>query len=273
VLGEVWEANDVVQEGAKVCVKIMHAADEELAFARIEFAREARLAALVRHPNLVAVHDSGEAAGTSFLVMDMVDGTSVQKILSGDVKHSLKTKLRWIRDIGAALSALHGAGLVHKDLKPENVIVRPDGSACLVDLGIAKWWKSDQAPDPDAIESLPPAKTTIYTPPETNESAVYDELGDQYAWGVLARELLAGETNAPENVLATIERAHATKREDRWDTMERAVEAMIITPRERAQTTPLPPPSEVPANARRPIYVVIAVGVVLLAIVIAVFSR
>jgi eukaryotic-like serine/threonine-protein kinase len=275
VLGEVWEANDVVQEGAKVCVKIMHAADEELAFARIEFAREARLAALVRHPNLVAVHDSGEAAGTSFLVMDMVEGTSLQKVLSAPSHHRTAEKLRWVREIGAALSTLHAAGLAHKDVKAENVILRPDGSACLVDLGIAKWWKSDEPPNPDAIEALPSStgEASIYVPPETSETSVYDELGDQYAWGVLARELLSGDEDVPENVAATIARAHAMKREDRWDTMEIALEAMIVTPRVRARTTPLPPLSEASADPRRPLLIVIGVGVVLLLIIVAVFSR
>jgi eukaryotic-like serine/threonine-protein kinase len=273
VLGEVWEAADVVQEGARVCVKIMHAADEELAFARVEFAREARLAAVVRHPNLVTVQDSGEAAGTSFLVMDMVEGTSLQKILPEAKARPLAEKLRWLREIGGALSALHHAGLFHKDVKPENVIVRSDGSACLVDLGIAKWWKTEPSDD---IEAPPPSSKdegSIYAPPEAASASVYDELGDQYAWGVLARELLAGDDAIPESVVTAIARASSTKREDRWDTMDLALEAIVVAPRARVHTTPLPPPSQAPAATKRPLVAVIAVGVVLLLIVAAVFLR
>jgi len=277
VLGEVWEATDVAQEGAKVCVKIMHAAEEELAFARGEFAREARVAALVRHPNVVAVHDAGEAAGTSFLVMDMVEGPSLRKLLGRAPAPSVTEKLRWIRDVGEGLSALHRAGLAHKDVKPENVIVRADGSACLVDLGIAKWWKIEMARDPDALEPPPSSKDhdSVFAPPEAVESTLYDELGDQYAWAMLAHELL-GDTDVPENVRVALDRARASKRDDRWDSIDLALEAMVVkAPAPRVRTSPLPPPPAAaePEKTRRPVVVMVAVALVLVAIGFAVFAR
>ena len=274
-LGEVWEARDHDHEGSKVAVKIMHAADEELAFARSAFAREARLASLVRHPHVVAVHDAGEAAGTSFMVMDMVEGTSLRKLI-GDRATLFSERLRWLRQIGDGLSAMHQAGVVHRDLKPENVIVRPDRTACVVDLGIAKWTKFDLGGvrDPmDFVEELDsPLPKTDYMPPETAEESIYDELGDQYAWGVLAYEVLTGTVpndasppltdrdEVPARVAAAVERARSKRREDRWDAMELLLDelapptisaAPVAGSSTEENETPLvaPPPVAPPAAA------------------------
>ncbi len=239
-LGEVWEANDLEQHGTKVAVKIMHAADDELAFARSDFAREARLVSRLEHPHVAAVHDAGEAAGTSFMVMDMVQGKSLRKWID-DPDVTVAEKLGWLRQIGDGLAALHRAGVAHRDVKPENVIVRPDRTACLVDLGIAKWTKLDLGAERDPMDALeeldaPQAKTD-YAPPETIETELYDELGDQYAWGVVGYELLTGAApnesspplterdDIPAKIAYAIERARARERDDRWDTMELALDA------------------------------------------------
>ena len=244
-LGEVWVANDLEEEGAKVVVKIMHAADEELALARAAFAREGRLASLMRHPNVAAVHDAGEAAGTSFLVMEMVEGASLRTILREPAARPLAERLRWLRQIGEGLAAMHRAGVAHRDLKPENVIVRADGTACLVDLGIAKWMKFDLGGELD-LDGLDgdfeepaqrkPAPSYDYAPPETVETELYDELGDQFAFGVVAYELLTGKRpsndapplasvdEVPANVARAFDRARATDRDARWDAIELLVE-------------------------------------------------
>lgn len=238
VLGEVWEASDVEQPGSTVAVKIMHAADDELALARSQFAWEARLATRLEHPNIAAVHDAGEAAGTSFLVMDMVDGKSLRTILRGDGAVAMEDKLRWLHEIADGLCAMHRAGLVHRDLKPENVIIRADGTACLVDLGIAKWLKFDLggALDPDnAIEAsveAKPAASYTYAPPETITSETYDELGDQFAFGVIAYELITGgfpaddappltsRDDVPGEWAAAFDRARSGERDARWEAMD-----------------------------------------------------
>ncbi len=242
-LGEVWEANDL-EMGSKVVVKIMHAADDELAMARTHFAREARLASLLRHPHVVSVHDAGEAAGTSFMVMDLVEGKSLRPSIK-DANVTMAQRLRWIRQIGDGLSAMHRAGVVHRDLKPENVIVRPDGTICLVDFGIAKWVKFDLGGERDweneieAAEATKPVPTSDYKPPETGDDGLYDELGDQYAWGVVAYELLTGEvpkegsppltsrSEIPTPVALAIDRARAFDRDARWDGMELLLDELI----------------------------------------------
>ena len=153
VLGEVWEASDIEEEGHKVAVKILHAADDELAMARLQFAREARIAINIHHPHLAQVLDAGEAAGTSFMVMEMVEGKSLRTFI-GDPSVKLEEKLRWLRQIGDALVTMHHSDLVHRDLKPENVLIRADRSAVLVDLGIAKWTKFELGGARDPLDAL-----------------------------------------------------------------------------------------------------------------------
>lgn len=238
-LGQVWEALDREAEATKFAVKIMHAADEELTLARIQFSREARLAALLRHPNVARVHDSGEAAGTSFMVMEMVEGTPLRRFI-GDASVSVDERLRWLRQIGEGIAALHAGNIVHRDVKPENVIIRPDRSACLVDFGIAKWRKFESPGERDPLELdaepfAPPV--TDYAPPEAIEAHLYDELGDQYAWGALAYALLTGEPpidgaaplaareGIPADVAEVVERARSRERKQRWGSMPELLDA------------------------------------------------
>lgn len=299
--GEVWEATDVEGDGAKVAVKIMHAADDDLIAARIHFAREARLAALLRHPNVVTIHDAGEAAGTSFLVMDMVEGRSLRSLIDRpDVEPpiALADKLRWLREIGGALEAIHRAGIAHRDVKPENVIVRPDGSACVVDLGICKWMKFERSAqihpedvvDLEAALEQAPDEPPEYVPPETTTDEVYDELGDQYAWGVLAYELLTGrrpatgaprlveEKGLPRSIAETIDRARESPRGARWESMGDLV-AHLAAEIEAARNRPprevtSPPPASrpPPVDGGVPLFLIlIAVGFV--ALIAAVLVR
>lgn len=331
VLGEVWEAIDVEEQGGKVCVKIMHAADDELALARSQFAREGRLASLLRHPNVATVYDAGEAAGTSFLVMDMVEGRSLRALLSGkdlDPPATLAEKLDWLGQIADGLQALHRAGVVHRDLKPANVIIRPDRTACIVDLGISKWTKFDLGgvipgyddDDENAIErgfeptpsaavaiAAPPISgdakdAAAYVPPETPEGELYDELGDQFAWGVVGYALLTGappgpgspplamrkDIDVPAAVKSAIDRARAEDRDARFETMERLIAALADKPAEATRKpaaaihiaeTPLPTPApavtfEAPPAKRSPLLVIGALlALVALAIALVVALR
>jgi len=294
-LGEVWEARDLDHEAATVAVKIVHAADEELAMARSHFAREARLAALLRHPHVVAVHDAGEAAGTSFMVMEMVEGKSLRKWI-GDPEVTTAEKLRWLRQVGDGLAAMHRAGIVHRDLKPENVIVRPDRTVCIVDLGIAKWTKFDLGGERDPMEVLEdldaPLPKTDYAPPETTEEEIYDELGDQYAWGVVAYELLTGalptegsapltdRDDIPPKVAAAIQRARSPSREDRWGAMELLLDEIVdhaasLAPKAAAAAAEKKAPSVRPAEAplaeepRKRSRLVVVIGLVALGLALA----
>lgn len=270
VLGEVWEAQDLEEEGRKVAVKILHAADDELAMARLQFAREARICAQLQHPNLAQVLDAGEAAGTSFMVMEMVEGKPLRSFI-GDESVPMHEKLRWLRQIGAALAVMHRADVCHRDVKPENILIRADRSACLVDLGIAKWTKFDLGGERDPLEALESIEgkegpDPTYAPPEALESETYDELGDQWAWGTVGYELLTGKRPGPDsrplaafddvsaNVADTLDKARSPRREDRWDAIELALDdigpgsAPVIP----VNTAPKKQPSEPPIEKGPP---------------------
>jgi len=299
-LGEVWAADDLEQVGAKVAVKIMHAAEEELALARIQFAREGRLASMLRHPNVVEIYDAGEAAGTSFLVMELVEGRPLRALLKEGP--TVAEKLRWMGEVANALLALHHTGIIHRDVKPANVLIRPDRSVCLVDLGIAKWLKFDlgHVRDDDDIDFEPPPSANFaaeYVPPETTDETVYDELSDQYAWGVLSYEMLTGHppepgaipltdrTDVPPRVARAVERARSEDRDARFDGMESVLAELGVAASSRpppaaseAPTSPLPPaPEEVveapsfderlgpPSNGKRNAIIALALAAAIVA--------
>ncbi len=126
--------------------------------------REARAAAALEHPNVVAIYDVGEISspealrGTTYIAMELVRGTSLRPVIRAGAT-TLATRVRWLVEIAMALAAAHKSGLVHRDVKPENVMIREDGVAKVLDFGIAK--KSHTPADPSAAtEALVPTITT-----------------------------------------------------------------------------------------------------------------
>lgn len=183
--GEVWEAEDT-EHPRRVALKILRVDDEEMLVTQARFVREAHAVAQLSHPNVVPVRDAGEAGGTSFVVMEFVEGKPLTAMLEGA---SPEQKLEWLRQIAFALVALHEVDVAHRDIKAQNVIIRKDGTACLVDLGVP-YDSGEGAPDPK---------------------------DDQAAWSGLARTVL-GE-GAPEPIARIIERAGAADRDSRYPTM------------------------------------------------------
>jgi serine/threonine-protein kinase len=167
--------------------------------------REARAAAALDHPNAVSVFDVGEAEGEVFLAMELVVGKSLRSYV-GDASVPWETKLRWMVDAARALSAAHERGLVHRDVKPENVMVRPDGVVKVLDFGIAKRVKVDVASgttlDDPKTQSLLGGLvgTPWYLSPEQIRGEAVDGRTDQFSWGVMTYELLTGQLPWPKGV-------------------------------------------------------------------------
>jgi len=203
--GEVWEAEDN-EIDRRVALKILRVDDEEMLPTQQQFVHDARILGKLRHPNVVPVHDAGEAAGTSFVVMTFVEGKSLGK-LADDPAVSLDDKLRWLRQVSLGLAALHAHAIAHRDLKPENVLVRADGTACLVDLGV----------------------------PFDDGGGTADDLDDQAAWATLARKLLGGDVS-PE-VAAVLDRAGAPDRQSRFPSMKDVAGALVV-PSDPTEATP-----------------------------------
>jgi serine/threonine-protein kinase len=173
---------------------------EERAEAVARLIREARAAASLNHPNVVGIFDAGESAGTPYIAMEYVSGTSLMRRV-GDRSVPWEERVRWITDVARALGAAHRAGLVHRDVKPANVIVRDDGAVKVLDFGIAHIGVHDlsrllQTTGENLLAAADATilGTPLYMAPEQLRGDVVDARADQFAWGVLAYELLAGRT-------------------------------------------------------------------------------
>ncbi len=200
-MGSVYLAHDA-RHDRNVALKVLRAPekDEDEAArkeATARLVREARAAAKLDHPNAVSIFDVGEVEGTAFIAMELVPGKTL-RALANDGGQPLASRVRWLADVARALAAAHRAGLVHRDVKPENVMVRPDGTVTGLDFGIAR--RASHAVDPSAptesgtVLTLTAAGINVGTPlymaPEQIKSEPIDGRTDQFAWGVLAYELI-----------------------------------------------------------------------------------
>jgi hypothetical protein len=160
------------------------------------FLEEARAAARLRHPNIVAVFDVGQADGQSFIASELVDGQPLSAVLAQE-RPDFRRAAGWVRDLALALHYAHGQGIVHRDVKPANVLIDRHGRAQLMDFGLAK--RAGGTPDGAADEGR--VGTPAYMAPEPAGGA----LADQYSLGVVLYEMLTGRlpyTGTPAAVLA-----------------------------------------------------------------------
>jgi serine/threonine-protein kinase len=159
--------------------------------------REARAVAALSHPNVIAIYDVGESDGCLYLAMEYVVGSSLRSLV-GNAELPLARRLRFLIDVARALDAAHRAGIVHRDVKPENVMVREDSVVKVLDFGIARRTvASSQKPEEQhAIDTVTGggtiAGTPVYMAPEQIKGGDVDSRCDQFGWGVMAYELLTG---------------------------------------------------------------------------------
>jgi len=185
-MGRVFRARHE-PDGAIVAVKVLKSqlsADETY---RRRFDHELRSASRVRHPNLVALLDSGDVDGERFLAYEWVAGRSVQDRLRAEGPLPLDEGVRVIEEVGAALDELHDAGLVHRDVKAANVLLHEDGRAMLADLGLARGPHDTALTRPGQVLG-----TLEYLAPELVRGEPATRDSDVYALGCLAYELTTG---------------------------------------------------------------------------------
>jgi serine/threonine protein kinase len=265
-MGHVYEARDP-RLMRSVALKVLHLEKSQRdAVGRQRLLHEARLAASLTHPNVVAVYDVGDVLRpgdpepTMYLAMELIAGRSLRTYV-GNKAVPVKERVRALRDVAAALAAAHARGMVHRDVKPENVMVSEDGMVKVLDFGIAKRDARDD--DPPSSEPAPIVPTTAegitvgtpyYMAPEQMRGETLDGRADQFAWAVMAYELFAGElpwtpgtdplqivaqvlsrdppllttksADVPVALAAVVMRALAKSREHRFETMTALLEAI-----------------------------------------------
>lgn len=170
-----------------VAIKVLHgqyASDEQ--FLR-RFKHEADAAAQLGHPNIVRVYDIGAEGDLHYIVMEYVQGTDLKEIISLQAPLPVPRTLAIVRQVAEALQAAHDSGLVHRDVKPQNVLIDANDYARLSDFGIAKSKQSSALTDPGTTFG-----TADYLAPEQAQGLGATPLSDVYALGVLTYEMLTG---------------------------------------------------------------------------------
>ncbi len=194
-MAEVWEALDDIL-GRPVAVKILHphlAADESF---RERFRREAIAAARLAHPNVVATFDTGTDEGTTFIVMELVDAPTLRQVLNetGPMAPGRVTHIG--AQVADALQYAHKSGVVHRDVKPANILVGPDGRVKVADFGIAKAVEDAEPERPHPSEALTGTGSIVgtaqYLSPEQVDGRAVDGRADVYALGVVLYEMVCG---------------------------------------------------------------------------------
>jgi serine/threonine-protein kinase len=194
-MGDVYRAHDT-RLRRDVALKVITAGAEPNAEETVASAlREARLSAAISHPHVAAIYDVERIGDTSFIVMEHVVGQPLRRLID-DASLPLERRLRWLREIAEALACAHELGVVHRDVKPENVMISDEGDVKMVDFGIARRPRGAELtgggehPTPSADNAV--VGTPAYMPPEQIHGLKPDGRADQFAWGVLAYELLTG---------------------------------------------------------------------------------
>lgn len=172
-----------------VALKIMHPhlADNPEFVTR--FSREARSVARLSHPHIVSLHDQGEDRGRVYLAMQLVEGETLRDELREHGSLTLKRALRVGRDVLSALDAAHRAGIIHRDVKPENVLVNREREILVADFGLARAVGTASS---SATGTL--LGTVAYVSPEVVTRGVADARSDLYSWGIMMFEMLTGRT-------------------------------------------------------------------------------
>jgi tRNA A-37 threonylcarbamoyl transferase component Bud32 len=194
-MGAVYRAWDMRLEkpiALKEMVPQFNLSDEMLAGLREQFRQEAQILATLVHPNLVRVTDYFSWDGKEYLVMDFVEGENLaERIARGGAQPEAQV-LEWAGQLLAALGYCHKRGVIHRDIKPQNIIITPEGQAVLVDFGLVKLW------DPSAPETrtvMRGAGTPEYAPPEQYDMGAghTDQRSDVYSVGATLYHALTGQ--------------------------------------------------------------------------------
>lgn len=249
-MADVYAARDTTLD-RQVALKILRGTTDQEARRRL--LREAKLAARFEHPGSVVIYDVGEADGVGFIAMELVRGVPLSTFV-GDPDVSLERRVRWLMCAARALAAAHAVGLVHRDVKPSNLMIRDGGEVKVLDFGIARAHEAggERVGEPSTSQRSF-VGTLRYAAPESFGGGSVDARADQFSWGITAWELLAGRhpfhdsdaldavgsvllegigplaaaaPDVPAEVALAVDRALARRPEDRFASLDDAADAL-----------------------------------------------
>jgi eukaryotic-like serine/threonine-protein kinase len=225
--------------GRRVAIKVLdekHAKDEQFVE---RFRREAKNAASLSHPNIVSIYDRGEAEGTFYIAMEYVEGRTLKDLILARGPLPVDQAVSYARQILSALRFAHRKGIVHRDIKPHNVLVDNDGRLKVTDFGIARAGASQMTEAGSIIG------TAQYLSPEQARGAPVDQRSDLYSVGVVLTEMLTGAVpftgDTPVEIamkhISAVPKPPSVSRPDVPEDLDLVtVRALAKDPRERFQT-------------------------------------
>jgi serine/threonine protein kinase/tetratricopeptide (TPR) repeat protein len=261
-MGEVYAAYHPDLD-RRIALKVVHEAGADSAERRARLLREARAIARLSHPNVVSVYDAGTVDGRVYIAMEFVEGETVESWLRAGSRD-----WRSVVDVfiaaGRGLAAAHAAGIVHRDFKPQNVMIGRDGVVRVTDFGLARL--AEDPPDHSGATVMPPVALTVtktgavvgtpaYMAPEQFRGEAIDERADQFSFCVALHEALFGHrprlahferseptdaspaTSVPSWLRAAVSRGMAAPKEQRFSSMDELIHVLVrgrARPRRRA---------------------------------------
>ncbi len=194
-MGRVFRAYDT-KLNRPVAIKIL---SDDIAdhAARVRFQREAQTASSLNHPHILTVHDAGELDGQDYLVTEFVDGGALSDWIRAEPR-SWRQIIQLMIGVADGLATAHAAGILHRDVKPGNILVATNGYAKLADFGLARWRESPQSATVTSTVTMPATSqgvivgTVAYMSPEQATGHALDQRTDIFSFGVVLYELLAG---------------------------------------------------------------------------------
>src|SRR3954452_17550164 len=215
-MGVVYRARHLNLE-RQAAVKIIAPDLAESKGFRERFTREARIAAALQHPNIVTVYDAGEVDGLLYLAMQYIEGSDLAAVLRDDGRLRPYRAIDVCRQVAAALDAAHGMGLIHRDVKPANVLVE-GRRAFLTDFGLTKRLEGSRTALPRAGDGV---GTIHYVAPEQIEGRPVDARTDLYSLGCLLYHCLVGEVPYPRDSDVAVIYAHLSEEPPKPSAMRR----------------------------------------------------
>ena len=200
-MGEVYQAHDT-KLGRDVAIKVLPEAFAHDPERLSRFQREAKMLAALNHPTIATIHGLEQSGGTSYLVMELVSGVTLQERVKREGAVPIEEALTIAKQIAEALEAAHEKSIIHRDLKPANVKVTPEGKVKVLDFGLAKAFEGD-AMNEDMGNSPTLSRaatmqglilgTAAYMSPEQAKGKAVDKRTDIWAFGAVLYELLTGK--------------------------------------------------------------------------------